>query len=129
MAEAEALRGSVFFDADWYCETYADVKGAVRDQLFHFEGYGWREGRNPHPLFNTEWYLTANPDVRRIGLNPLLNYEYFGKQELRSPNLYLDVQFYLKNYPGDEVRNDPFGHYHKHGRDTGYDPNPYFDNG
>ena len=45
---------------------------------------GWREGRDPSPVFDTSAYLAANPDIAAAGLDPLDHYLRFGVYEGRS---------------------------------------------
>jgi glycosyltransferase involved in cell wall biosynthesis len=59
--------------------------------------FGWREGRNPSPLFHTDFYLSAHPDVRAQGTNPLVHYVLHGEKEGRRPNRFFDPRFYSKS--------------------------------
>jgi hypothetical protein len=62
------------FDSQYYLERNPDVAAAGVDPLEHFLRYGWREGRDPHPLFQVQYYLASNPDVAAEGVNPLIHY-------------------------------------------------------
>jgi hypothetical protein len=86
------------FDADWYCATYPDVKAAGVDPLEHFVVYGWREGRDPSPLFSVRYYLEENPDVAAGDLNPLTHYLLWGWREGRRPRPGLDQAAYLEGH-------------------------------
>ena len=74
---------SDLFDADWYLETYSDVKKERIDPAEHYLLYGAKEGRKPSPLFDGNWYLQANPDVASENTNPLIHYIKFGREEKR----------------------------------------------
>ena len=45
------------FDAAYYLATYRDIATAGMDPLHHFVVTGWREGRNPAPVFSVKDYL------------------------------------------------------------------------
>lgn len=60
------------FDAEFYLETYPDIKEAGLDPLEHYLRAGWKENRDPSPEFSTKSYLDANPDVAETGDNPFL---------------------------------------------------------
>lgn len=77
------LYTSELFDADWYLETYSDVKKERIDPAEHYLLYGAKEGRKPSPLFDGNWYLQANPDVASENTNPLIHYIKFGREEKR----------------------------------------------
>jgi hypothetical protein len=80
----QAIAGSGLFDAEWYLKENPDVAAAGLDPLLHFHENGWREGRDPGPLFATSAYLKSNPDVARSGVNPLLHYIEHGQSEGRA---------------------------------------------
>ncbi|PWB82449.1 MAG: glycosyl transferase [Methylocystaceae bacterium] len=74
------------FDAAHYLRENSDVAAANVDPLDHYVDHGWREGRNPSPLFWTNYYLSQYGDVRSAGINPFYHYIVFGRSEGRSPN-------------------------------------------
>ena len=78
------IRHSKYFDRKWYLHTYPDVAAAKCDPAKHYLMSGWRENRNPGPLFYTSRYLQRNTDVMRAGINPLLHYEKYGRFENRA---------------------------------------------
>ena len=61
-----------------------DVKKAKADPLKHYLKFGWKEGRNPSPLFNTNDYVSFRPDILKADICPLVHYELFGKREFLS---------------------------------------------
>lgn len=81
----EQIRGSRWFDAAWYLETYQDVKQSGTDAVEHYHVHGWREGRRPGPEFDSEYYLTAYPDVRQADIDPLVHFIRHGANEGRRP--------------------------------------------
>lgn len=82
-AAAESVESSAYFDRLWYLTRYADVAAVGLDPALHYLEHGWREGRDPGPLFSTSAYLKSNADVARAGINPLLHFIEFGASEGR----------------------------------------------
>ena len=60
--DADLIRGSGIFDADWYRATYPDV--GDHDPADHYVRIGAPRGYNPNPLFDTGYY--ARQMARRI---------------------------------------------------------------
>ena len=79
------IRQSRWFNAEWYLETYQDVKQAELDAAEHYHAHGWKEGRRPGPEFDSVGYLTDYPDVREAGIDPLLHFIRHGANEGRRP--------------------------------------------
>lgn len=77
------IRHSKYFDKKWYLKKYPDVAEAKMDPAQHYLVFGWKENRNPGPVFYTERYFQRNPDVFKANMNPLLHYEKYGKYENR----------------------------------------------
>ena len=112
-------------DRDWYRRRYPDVAAAGADPLAHFLDYGWREGRDPGPLFDTDWYLNAYRDVAAAGVNPVAHFVAHGAAELRRPNPLFDPHWYVNEYPQvGETGWEPFTHYVLVGREQGLSPGP-----
>jgi hypothetical protein len=84
-AQLTDILDSGWFDADWYLETYQDVRAANMDPAAHYLHHGWKEGRNPSRAFDTAHYLATYTDVAESGLNPLWHFVRFGQQEGRRP--------------------------------------------
>ncbi|QIK78089.1 hypothetical protein G7077_03335 [Sphingomonas piscis] len=83
-AEAKhVVAESLFFDEHWYLEKYEDVRTSGIHPLDHFMATGWREGRDPGPMFTTSAYLKAYEDVAAVGINPLVHFVEFGMAEGR----------------------------------------------
>jgi glycosyltransferase involved in cell wall biosynthesis len=73
-----------YFDAQYYLNTYPDVKNAGMDPYMHFVNHGWREGRNPSSSFHTLFYKDRNLGGR-LSENPLTHYSLHKDEgELRS---------------------------------------------
>lgn len=81
----QTVRDSEFFDAQWYLETYPDIKdsGYAEDPAMHYLLFGGFEGRHPGPLFNSVAYYLESPDVYQNQMNPLVHYSLFGRNEGR----------------------------------------------
>jgi glycosyltransferase involved in cell wall biosynthesis len=88
--DVEVIRASPLFDAEWYQETYPDVKALGMDPAEHYLWLGARLDRRPSPAFDSVEYLRINPDVAESGYNPLIHYERWGKKEARPGGLAAD---------------------------------------
>ena len=75
------------FDRDYYLSIYRDVRESKLDPLAHYINSGWKEGRDPHPLFQTNVYLDTEKGLKEklieLKSNPLEHYLYFGDYEKR----------------------------------------------
>ncbi|SCX59351.1 class I SAM-dependent methyltransferase [Variovorax sp. EL159] len=80
---AQVVRHSMLFDAQWYADTYLDVRRSSVDPAYHYAMFGSREARDPSPWFSTSGYLRHNPDVAQAGTNALYHFEAFGRREQR----------------------------------------------
>ncbi len=67
--------------------------------MLHYLQTGWREGRDPHPLFAADWYLAQNPEVARAGINPLVHFVTQGAVAGRSPHPLFDPGWYANDNP------------------------------
>ena len=74
---------SLFFDAEWYLDTYPDVRRVGLDPARHYYEWGAAEGRDPGPSFSTRGYLEDNGDVAATGINALVHFERHGRREGR----------------------------------------------
>lgn len=90
--EVGLLFTSEYFDAEWYLNTYPDVKESGANPAEHYLKFGAAEGRLPSADFDGNWYLQRYPDVAATGINPLLHFIKFGRSEGRtaSPKLLED---------------------------------------
>jgi hypothetical protein len=83
LAQRELHRSGVFF-AEWYLESYPDIKESGLDPVAHYVQHGARESRDPSPFFDTDFYVSTYPDVSRSGMNPMLHYIERGVAEDRT---------------------------------------------
>jgi len=121
------LRGCEIFDADYYRNTYPDVRRRGVDPLRHYVFFGSFEDRDPHPLFDTSYYLSQYPDVAKAGVNPLLDFITCGAAKRRNPHPLFDTAFYLEQYPDVLTSGmDPLSHFLGPGTAEGLDPNRSF---
>lgn len=120
----DALRPPATFAADWYLAHNPDVGGAGADPWRHYLRHGWREGRDPNPMFDTAWYLDRHPDVRAAGVNPLLHYLRHGAAEGRDPHPLFDTRFYAEANRGETDRAGALAHYLRIGRAEGRPTRP-----
>ncbi|CAI9084696.1 class I SAM-dependent methyltransferase [Candidatus Methylacidiphilum fumarolicum] len=92
-----------YFDKDYYLKNYPEVTHSGKTPFEHYMEIGWKEGKNPSPLFHTSWYLQNNPDVANSGVNPLVHYLEWGIFEGRNPvpnfiwNTRIDYPKYIAN--------------------------------
>ncbi len=85
---AEEIRAVIAaeFDPGFYLAQYADVRNGKREALDHFVEHGWRELRNPTPLFDSRYYRAKNRDVASSDVNLFHHYIRIGRAEGRRPN-------------------------------------------
>ena len=118
--DAERVRASPIFDAEWYLAAYDDVRDSGVDPAAHYLSDGAREGRDPGPAFSTQYYLAHAPDVAEQGVNPLLHYLGDGAHEGRNPSAEFDTRYYLTTYTDvAEAGTNPLEHYLTDGRAEG----------
>lgn len=113
----------VLFDEEWYRR-----RGPVptRDAYLHFASIGWREKRDPHPLFDVAYYLEQAPEVAAGDENPLEHYLRVGGSLGLDPHRLFDSAFYVDQY-GDAVADaNPLVHYLETGGRNDFDPSPFF---
>jgi hypothetical protein len=82
----ELIANSDLFDAEWYLETYPDVRASKKfadSPAAHYALFGAFEGRKPCPEFDSAFYIRTNADVAKAGINPLAHYLIFGRDEGR----------------------------------------------
>ena len=63
--DADLIRNSGLFDADFYCARYPDVAESGLDPVDHYLRIGAARGYDPSPLFDTGYY--ARQMARRMG--------------------------------------------------------------
>ncbi|WP_236189920.1 glycoside hydrolase family 99-like domain-containing protein [Pseudomonas pharyngis] len=82
-AQAEAIRNSGMFDADYYLAMYPELKKLNLDPIRHYCGFGWYEGKNPSDDFDTVGYLETYKDIQAANINPFWHYVVSGASEQR----------------------------------------------
>ena len=95
------------FDAEYYAETYSDLKEAFgydRDALWnHFITYGLAEGRSMNSLIDLEAYRAAYPDLNEAFGDDweayLNHYLTYGAKEGRDSGTGFDAMDYAARYP------------------------------
>ena len=108
---------SGLFDADWYLKRYPDISAANVDPLTHFMTFGYREDRDPNPIFSTRWHKKAY-SLKETD-NPILSYLGARKAGLsRKPNPWFDPVWYSQIH-GLTPALDPMVHYLTHGAAEG----------
>ena len=104
------------FEEHYYLEQSPSLKNTAISPLEHYQTIGWREGRNPHPLFDTTWYLKNNPEVAALGCEPLEHYCRDGWRKGLSPSPFFDSKWYLRAYQDvAESGIEPLNHYLRYG--------------
>ena len=73
----------IFFNENFYFNTYVDARASGMSAWRHFNDIGWRLGYSPSCYFFTANYLNLNPDIRDGGINPLEHYVKNGLSEER----------------------------------------------
>ncbi len=95
---------SKYFDSKWYLKIYTDVADAKKDPIEHYLNNGWKEGRNPSPIFDTNYYISQY--MQFANMCPVLHYEKYGKKQgihilskpINQPNVPQQVVIY-ENLP------------------------------
>ncbi|CAG9255576.1 hypothetical protein PUN4_240021 [Paraburkholderia unamae] len=88
---AEVVRRSVYFDRNWYLETYPDVATNGLEPAEHYVRYGAAEGREPGPWFSGKDYVERNGDLQGAQVNPLVHYMTYGRAEGRPGGVASDL--------------------------------------
>jgi serralysin len=112
--------GNALFDTLFYDRTYQDVFQAGVNALAHYNGGGWKEGRDPNPYFDTSFYVALHPEVLKSGMTPLEHYHQIGWKLGYDPAPNFDTQYYLVHNPDVAAAGmDPLLHYLANGRAEG----------
>ncbi|GBR32339.1 glycosyltransferase [Komagataeibacter oboediens DSM 11826] len=126
MAALPCRSVSLYFDAEWYAQTYPDAhaditQGMWRGALHHYLCNTTPQAFDPGPFFSESFYAMVNPDVLgAIEAGNLRNgYAHFlsdGVHEQRKPCSTLDLAQYMRD-PGVQAdiaarrARDGLGHY------------------
>lgn len=111
------------FDEQWYLAAGPSFSDAA---LEHFVTVGWREGRNPHPLFDVHYYLSQIATPLPAGFDPLHHYFSRGAEDGLNPHPLFDTSYYMKRYGAYVGNGNPLAHYVCTGGFEGFEPHPFF---
>lgn len=113
--ERALIAQTALFDADYYLETYTDVREAGIDPLQHYLEHGAAEGRLPNPYFDTRRYQAANM-APEDGTNPLIHYLASPQRNESDTSMRFDGRYYRARYPDAAASQlAPLDHYLRHG--------------
>jgi Glycosyl transferase family 2 len=111
----EGRQPNFYFNPEWYCTNYPELRTAGRNPLFDYVELGEKEGTRPSPLFDTNWYRAQHG--LGIGESPLSHYLMRRMSGLVSPLPDFDVREYCQSHPEILTRDeDPFENYSKRKR-------------
>lgn len=94
--EAEIVASGIV-DPEWYLDLNPDVRRAGMDPVLHFARHGFREGRQPNPLFTGRWYDDPRPRLEESGRDGASSNADIAGEIARSG--ILDREWYLQAYP------------------------------
>ena len=81
------------FSPRYYLKKNRDVMNAGVDPWIHYQKHGWREGRNPSPLFSTEFYVKQTGFIPDVYKDPFTHYLLVGRMQGYRPHpLFSDVE-------------------------------------
>jgi glycosyltransferase involved in cell wall biosynthesis len=121
-ADEIPARAKRIFAARWYLQRNPDVVAAGEDAFDHYSKQGWKDRRNPHPMFDVAYYLGKYRDVAAAEVDPLVHYIEYGWREGRNPHPLFDTTQYLEQYGAAIGPLDPLTHYICYGRERGFSP-------
>ncbi|KGF71909.1 hypothetical protein DO97_14515 [Neosynechococcus sphagnicola sy1] len=87
------------FDSNFYYSQYPDIAAGGIDPVMHYITAGWKELRDPSPVFSTQNYLRYNPDVSNKNLNPFYHFIVYGRSEGRRSQSFSNYIFQKKYIP------------------------------
>jgi len=113
------------FDSDYYPLFYGGRYIAYR----HYKIFGWKTGRDPHPLFDTTYYLQqVGLLLTQLECSPLQHYFQVGNRFSISCHPEFDVALYEKNNPDVYESGIPaIIHFCNYGWKESRNPNDSFD--
>jgi len=125
---AKTPRPHVLFDPAYYLDRNPDIADAPINAFLHYLLYGWREDRNPHPLFDNAFYRSQQ-DKGVSEICPLVHYVHEGSLLGLKPHPWFDSAFYLRQHPevATTTRESALAHYLRLGHRLNYNPNAFFD--
>ena len=78
------------FDSNFYRQQVGDIENALQ----HYRDYGWREGRDPHPMFCTHYYVGLYG--RDLETDPLTDFFTIGRVRNYETHPLFDCRSYLR---------------------------------
>jgi hypothetical protein len=107
--QAHTLAIEAVFDPIFYLTEYKDVALKGLNPLLHYVTDGYRQKRNPTPIFDSAYYGQRTP---LNGTDPLLHYLHIGAQAGLRPHPLFDGKYYLERYPDvAKLKINPLAHY------------------
>lgn len=79
MTTEEIIESSIYFDKEFYEDTYTDVGESELSPIEHYMTIGAKQDYNPSEHFNAHFYQLANPEYLLSTPNPLKHYLLEGK--------------------------------------------------
>ena len=120
------IKKSGLFDPCFYRQNDSQMNPLFIDPLIHYVETGWREGRNPNPLFEANWYRQTYQVAE--DQDPLLYYLNKGWRDGDNPDSLFWSKWYTQVYPQSTAKGKtPLCHYIEKGWHEGANPNPLFD--
>jgi len=83
---AKQIAGSGLFDYDFYASQFSSPPPSGMNAVVHFLTTGWREGKDPHPLFSVVFYLMRNQYLTEATVDPLTHYIEEGSAAFLDPH-------------------------------------------
>lgn len=80
------LQSTTHFCENFYLAQNRDVALSGVDPYNHYKTYGWREGRDPSPVFSTAHYLKQAQVSKTAGEDPLTHYFSKGRTQGFTPH-------------------------------------------
>ncbi|MCP3931686.1 MAG: glycosyltransferase [Bacteroidetes bacterium] len=117
-----------YFDSDFYCKKYLDVRTSDFVPVIHYLYHGGVERRQPGPFFNPEWYVDRTPFFALEKGDLLDHYLKTGAAVGKSPVPVFDPEYYSKQIKeSSSTHPDVFGHYLEYGIHEDQKPCSWFD--
>lgn len=116
------------FDERFYLSNYPDVAASTTDALLHYLKQGWKEDRQPHPLFDIAYYKSrATAAGIAVQGNPVLHFLENWSRLRINPNPVFDGNYYIEvNSDVQHGGSNPLIHYIRWGRNEGRQPSRQF---
>ena len=118
---------SIFFDSQYYCARYPDVRPEEIDPFLHFIVIGCAEGRTPHPLIDPGHIGSIDEHLLSTGSSIDELYEVL-LYNLADPSPISILPYYKDCLPAEEDTSQGLlAHFLSQGLARGFKPNPLFE--